>query len=194
MERTRSLKRLLIGVSAFILVFFILFSLLPMSGSGLNENIENTAIITEASIRETAEGYLFDINFTEPTNKGEVVKTNSIIDAYVQYLYEILNTYDYRTEEYKIVYSVLGAEIDRVNAIKTHNEEIYEEFEHQRQVKLEARKWTEYPEAMFIWSYMKSKFGWSDETCAGIMGNMMAEVGGGTLSGLRNWGSCGSSL
>lgn len=39
----------------------------------------------------------------------------------------------------------------------------------------------EYPAAAQVWNAMKAK-GWSDEICAGIMGNMMAECGGGTLN------------
>lgn len=39
----------------------------------------------------------------------------------------------------------------------------------------------EYPIATEIWLYMKS-LGWNDEVCAGIMGNIMAECGGQTLS------------
>ena len=38
----------------------------------------------------------------------------------------------------------------------------------------------EYKDATLIWEYMKS-LGWNDYVCAGILGNMMAEVGGGTL-------------
>ena len=34
--------------------------------------------------------------------------------------------------------------------------------------------------AQQVWNAMKAK-GWSDEVCAGIMGNLMAECGGGTL-------------
>lgn len=36
------------------------------------------------------------------------------------------------------------------------------------------------PVAQQIWNAMKSK-GWSDNVCAGILGNIMAECGGGTL-------------
>lgn len=53
----------------------------------------------------------------------------------------------------------------------------------------------EYPEARLIWNTMRS-WGWSPETCAGIIGNMMAEIGGGTLN-LSNWnssGGCGYGL
>ena len=42
-----------------------------------------------------------------------------------------------------------------------------------------------YSEATQIWNYMKN-LGWSDAVCAGIMGNMMAEVGGQTLD-LSRW-------
>lgn len=44
-----------------------------------------------------------------------------------------------------------------------------------------AIKAEEYPVATEIWLYMKA-LGWSDYVCAGILGNMMAEVGGGTLN------------
>lgn len=39
----------------------------------------------------------------------------------------------------------------------------------------------EYPAATYVWNYMKSQ-GWNDYVCAGIMGNLMAEVGGQTLN------------
>lgn len=43
-----------------------------------------------------------------------------------------------------------------------------------------AAKAAEYPAATQIWRYMKAQ-GWNDYVCAGIMGNIMAEVGGQTL-------------
>ena len=44
---------------------------------------------------------------------------------------------------------------------------------------------TEYPAASDIWNYMKD-LGWNDYVCAGIMGNLMAEVGGQTLD-IQYW-------
>ena len=41
----------------------------------------------------------------------------------------------------------------------------------------------EYPQALQVWNAMKAK-GWTDEVCAGIMGNMMAECGGDGVSKL----------
>lgn len=47
-----------------------------------------------------------------------------------------------------------------------------------------AKKWQqkeeEYPVATYIWSYLKD-LGYSNQVCAGILGNIMAEVGGQTL-------------
>lgn len=48
-----------------------------------------------------------------------------------------------------------------------------------------ASKAAEYPAATQIWRYMKS-LGWNDYVCAGIMGNLMAEVGGQTLD-IQYW-------
>ena len=55
-------------------------------------------------------------------------------------------------------------------------EELYAESEEAKW----ATKAAEYPAATQIWRYMKD-LGWNDYVCAGIMGNLMAEVGGQTL-------------
>ena len=55
-------------------------------------------------------------------------------------------------------------------------EELYIESE---QAKWDAKA-AEYPAATEVWLYMKD-LGWNDYVCAGIMGNLMAEVGGQTL-------------
>ena len=44
-----------------------------------------------------------------------------------------------------------------------------------------AKRAKEYPAATQIWKYLKT-LGYSDAVCAGIMGNLMAEVGGQTLN------------
>lgn len=48
-----------------------------------------------------------------------------------------------------------------------------------------SAKKEKYPIATEIWLYMKS-LGWNDYVCAGILGNMMTEVGGNTLD-IRYW-------
>lgn len=78
---------------------------------------------------------------------------------------------------------VLLAQNEWNNTNNTYNE--YLKIKEQVLQKLEQEKWNkkmiEYPVATKIWIYMKS-LGWSDYVCAGIMGNMMAEVGGQTLN------------
>ena len=85
-------------------------------------------------------------------------------------------------------------EISRVEEIRALYEADYEKLllEEEEQA-IWGEKMSEYPEATQIWRIMKEEFGWSDIVCAGIMGNMMAEVGGGTLEGLNNWDVDGSS-
>lgn len=75
-------------------------------------------------------------------------------------------------------------EVARVDAIMQQYQADYARL-------LEEETWgakmLEYPTATKIWRIMKEEYGWSDEVCAGIMGNMMAEVAGGTLEYLKRW-------
>ena len=63
--------------------------------------------------------------------------------------------------------------------------EVYDAQYQELYAKSEEAKWAtkaaEYPAATQIWRYMKD-LGWNDYVCAGIMGNLMAEVGGQTLN------------
>lgn len=61
----------------------------------------------------------------------------------------------------------------------------------ERQLNTEAYEaWTikyeEYPYATYVWLYLTNTLGYNDYVAAGIIGNMMAEVGGGTLD-LQYW-------
>ena len=42
-------------------------------------------------------------------------------------------------------------------------------------------KFAEYPSATYVWLYLVEELGYNNYVAAGIMGNLMAEVGGGTL-------------
>lgn len=68
--------------------------------------------------------------------------------------------------------------VENTTADCEYYQALYKDFEEIQ--KWETRK-QEYPVATQIWLYMKD-LGWSDEVCAGIMGNIMAEVGGQTLN------------
>ncbi len=59
-------------------------------------------------------------------------------------------------------------------------EELYNQYSDIYEEILYEEKMNKYPVATEIWSYLKD-FGYNDYVCAGIMGNIMAEVGGQTL-------------
>lgn len=67
--------------------------------------------------------------------------------------------------------------------------EVYDARYQEFYAESEEAKWitksAEYPAATQIWRYMKD-LGWNDYVCAGIMGNLMAEVGGQTLD-IQYW-------
>lgn len=70
-------------------------------------------------------------------------------------------------------------------------QKISEEAEKQAKEKERLdRMYAQYPVATQCWMTMKS-YGWSDVVCAGIIGNMMAEVGGHTLN--LQWNSYSGS-
>ena len=76
------------------------------------------------------------------------------------------------TDKHPVV-KTTAAEIEQLNKLIT----IYEN-------RLEQKRWEirieKYPTASSIWLYLSDQ-GYSDEICAGILGNIMAEVGGHTL-------------
>lgn len=85
--------------------------------------------------------------------------------------------------------SVYQEQIDRVNdkiadliTLDLYYREDYEEILEREEV---ARQWdarlNEYPVATKVWLHLKEELGYSDAVCAGILGNIMAECGGGTL-------------
>lgn len=59
------------------------------------------------------------------------------------------------------------------------------EYQAKLEVQQEEDKWAEkeaeYPEATYVWKYLTS-YGYSDVVAAGILGNIMVEVGGNTLA------------
>lgn len=66
-------------------------------------------------------------------------------------------------------------EYNNANEIRQSYQQVYDDLmEHWHQ------KEEEYPVATYIWSYFK-ELGYSNQVCAGILGNIMAEVGGNTL-------------
>ena len=84
------------------------------------------------------------------------------------------------TEDYPIIH-LAKQEWDNSDALQKKYELIYKQNEYD----IWDNKFAEYPEATQIWLYLK-ELGYNDYVCAGIMGNLMTEVGGNTLY-IQHW-------
>ena len=89
-----------------------------------------------------------------------------------------------------VVIVLAKQEYIEANALRKTYQTIYDKLlEHWHQ------KEEEYPTAAYIWNYFK-ELGYSNQVCAGILGNIMAETGGNTLeiqatiSGNGYYGMC----
>lgn len=115
-----------------------------------------------------------DYNYIPNLQKTEIENQLTILNSYITYLKEACQTYSEVENEVNYVSEIINQyEIELNDIVKKENHY--------------NKCYAEYPEATAVWFYMKNNFGWSDIICAGIMGNIMAEIGGGTL----NWsGKC----
>lgn len=78
-------------------------------------------------------------------------------------------------EEDHDVIKLAKSEWEQANQLRLEYQGVYDNImEHWHQ------KEEEYPAAAYIWNYFK-ELGYNDYVCAGILGNIMAEVGGQTL-------------
>lgn len=140
------------------------------------------------------------INLNEVTEEQEVFDVEKL-----EYFYDI-HLYEYTMEELEVLIAeqveikikahelaeaarALGWPEDSAPIIMAQTEHwnaklalvVYQA----RYDELKNSKWNlkkaEYPVATEIWLYMK-ELGWNDYVCAGILGNIMAEVGGQTLN------------
>ena len=95
------------------------------------------------------------------------------------------NELDTTNANYALLTDINAFISDELESVKNELEE----------VKKENSKWSnkynEYPTATIAWVYMTEELGFNDIVASGIMGNLMAETGGSTLS--LDWDSNGDS-
>ena len=190
MERTSGLRFGIILV--IITILFMLVSpvvvAMPVTTEEPYEIIEPTKTEEKEKIEKTIEELVFeqiqDIVYIKPKDSTEALLRCNELIRYKNNLCKVLPAEG--DDTYALVYEILKPEflyIDELNAKYKNDLEIMTKWENHMK---------EYPVATEIWLYMRNEFGWSEETCAGILGNMMAEIGGGTLN-LNNWASDSSS-
>ena len=187
MERTSGLR---FGI--ILVVITILFMLISPIVAATASTIDYDKIIeptkTKETIEKTIEELTFeqiqDIVYIKPQTGTEALQRCDELTRYKNNLCKVLPQEG--EEIYTLVYEILKPEFLYIDELNSKYLADFKELN-----KWEKRK-EEYPVATEIWLYMRNEFGWSEETCAGILGNMMAEVGGGTLN-LNNWASDSSS-
>lgn len=114
-----------------------------------------------------------EFQYTEHTTSNNCLKEIEHCKSYIKYL----TNYDNVENEVLRVQKMLEQYLVDYDALVLREEE----------QRIWGAKMEEYPEATRIWRIMYEEFGWSEIVCAGIMGNMMAEVAGGTLGALNRW-------
>lgn len=101
-------------------------------------------------------------NLSEEKINGQIIK----LQNYIDYLSK------HNLPEQSEAYFITQEEIMRVNYILN---------QYHSDLEILAQQKSEFPVSTKIWKFMKEELNWSNEVCAGVMGNIMVESGGHTL-------------
>ena len=127
------------------------------------------AVIEETIDINTLQNIYFqDIQYYECTTSAEALAEITRINAYITQLRNCVL-------EIPAVNEIFIVEIERMQQLKTAYKTVYTDL-YAYEEKW-AKRAEEYPIATYVWLYMKNNFGWSDVVCAGVMGNIMGEIG-----------------
>lgn len=120
-----------------------------------------------------------EMTYVESNDKAVLTAELETCKDYEFRLINLMNNKDLVDERYLVEEEL----IDVRGLISEYQEQINAiEAEEARIEAMWSEKSGEYPVATQVWRYMKEELGWNDYVCAGVMGNMMAEVGGQTLN------------
>lgn len=120
-----------------------------------------------------------EMTYVESNDKAVLTAELETCKDYEFRLINLMNNKDLADERH-----LVEEELIDVRNLEAEYQEDIDAIEAE-EARIEAM-WSEkagsYPVATQVWRYMKEELGWNDYVCAGVMGNMMAEVGGQTLS------------
>lgn len=120
-----------------------------------------------------------EMTYVESNDKAVLTAELETCKDYEFRLINLMNNKDLVDERHLIEEEL----IDVRGLISEYQEQVSAiEAEEARIEAMWSEKSGEYPVATQVWRYMKEELGWNDYVCAGVMGNMMAEVGGQTLN------------
>lgn len=162
-------KNIFTAITAFMIAIVLFFNL----SSTKNNASATTLLVIESSISE---------NYIAPKEQ-EIIATGllytNILDTQIDNPEEETEECAVGTTESAPSLAEPKTEFEIVEETTWEEETTYEE-ETTWEEETTSTYSSQYPVASYIWSYMRS-LGWSNAVCAGIMGNIMAEVGGNTL-------------
>ena len=120
-----------------------------------------------------------EMTYVESNDKAVLTAELETCKDYEFRLINLMNNKDLVDERHLVEEEL----IDVRGLISEYQEQVSAiEAEEARIEAMWSEKSGEYPVATQVWRYMKEELGWNDYVCAGVMGNMMAEVGGQTLN------------
>lgn len=173
--RTQTKTNITIGIIALVLILLCFTVTLVKGQTGNYSKEELINLINENNnIKEHAHSMAESARILGWDNEDKLIKQ----------LQDKWSCADEKNIQYQ---QKLNAIIAEEQAAEAKRQKALAEAEAKRQAEIAAKeaawsqKMTEYPTATTIWRAMKAQ-GWNDYVCAGIMGNMMAEVGGQTLN------------
>lgn len=168
-----------------IILFVIFFCLIAVIFSKINtvhaeQNEVQTSLL---STNNSSVVYLevpldFSEDFNPTEDREELLELMKIHDARRKAAYEMLTSA--RALGYEANHPAV--QMAKLQSLMS-GEHLFYYYKKYVELGYEAfdEKAKEYPEATYIWLYLKD-LGYNDYVCAGIMGNLMAEVGGQTLA------------
>lgn len=148
-----------------------------------------------ASATTTSEDYIPSDNtliiesdnftYTELSDKAEIENRIQECITRKEIAHDMANNARVLYGEDNVIVASASAEWIRVNDIQTqYEDDLY------TLIKEEEEKWADkmaqYPHATTIWRFLSEDLGYNDYVCAGILGNIMNEVGGNTLN-IKYW-------
>lgn len=120
-----------------------------------------------------------EMTYVESNDKAVLTAELEACKDYEFRLINLMNNKDLVDERHLVEEEL----IDVRGLISEYQEQVSAiEAEEARIEAMWSEKSGEYPVATQVWRYMKEELGWNDYVCAGVMGNIMAEVGGQTLN------------
>ncbi len=195
---------ILIGVLILFAIGVLICFIYGRATHAGEELDDSTQEETYNEITTDEESTIPEESFTEPEESEvpeepeELPKLEPLSRSYEVLDSENIKELEVELEYCESQYSLALAAVESITALNYDNELLailqedcdnYNSYINYYKERIKKLKYTtkyteqhaEYPAATFIWYYMKDQ-GWSDYVCAGIMGNIMQEVGGRTLN------------